>query len=222
MSPASAPDCYALLDDRNATEAHPLSRLYTGLVREHVCRDPAQLEAVWAAADADLRAGLHAVLLADYEWGARLLKAGNARLGPEDGALRVLMFASLRHLSRDQVDQWLAVQEARAEPGPAGVMNLQPSVDQPQFTQAIHHIHEAIRAGETYQVNYTYRLNGAGPRFAGGAVPPAACQAAGQLRRADRAARCTGRRCQRTDPCAVVLPRALHPPRRPGNSRPGR
>ena len=160
MSPASAPVCYALLDDRNATEAHPLSRLYTGLVREHVCPDPAQLEAVWAAADADLRAGLHAVLLADYEWGARLLKAGTARLGPADGALRVLMFSNLRHLSRSDVDHWLAEQEPSAEPGPAGVMNLRPSVDPAQFTQAIHHIHEAIRAGETYQVNYTYRLQG--------------------------------------------------------------
>jgi len=40
-------------------------------------------------------------------------------------------------------------------------MDLQPSVDRDEFTRAIGAIHEAIRAGETYQVNYTYRLNGA-------------------------------------------------------------
>ena len=39
-------------------------------------------------------------------------------------------------------------------------MDLRPSVDRPAFTQAIARIHEAIAAGETYQVNYTYRLQG--------------------------------------------------------------
>ena len=39
-------------------------------------------------------------------------------------------------------------------------MDLEPSVDRAEFTQAIARIHEAIAAGETYQVNYTYRLHG--------------------------------------------------------------
>ena len=42
----------------------------------------------------------------------------------------------------------------------AGVLNLESSVDEAAFTQAIHRIQEAIRAGETYQVNYSYRLHG--------------------------------------------------------------
>ena len=91
--------CFALLDDCHATAAAPTSRLYTGFVREHRCDDPATLDAVWAAADRDLRAGLHAVVLADYEWGARLLQAGHERLAPEHGgSLRVLMFERLQHL----------------------------------------------------------------------------------------------------------------------------
>ena len=89
-------DCFALLDDRAATPERPLSRLYTGFEREHRCTDPATLDATWAAVDADLRAGLHAVLLADYEWGAKLLKAGHARLPNHDASsLRVLMFREL-------------------------------------------------------------------------------------------------------------------------------
>ncbi|WP_036251837.1 chorismate-binding protein, partial [Methylibium sp. T29] len=54
---------------------------------------------------------------------------------------------------------WLATREGSAEPGPAGALDVQASVDRTAFHAAIGHIHEAIRAGETYQVNYTYRLD---------------------------------------------------------------
>ena len=158
--------CVALLDDRDASPERPTSRAYSGFVREHRCTDPTTLTSTWAAVDADLRGGLHALLLADYEWGAKLLQAGHHALPHDDGsALRVLMFADCALLSRTDADQWLAQHQAALadETGAAdaaGVMNLEPNVDQLAFTQAIQHIHEAIRAGETYQVNYTYRLHG--------------------------------------------------------------
>ncbi len=149
----------ALLDDRDAIESHPTSRLYAGFVREHRCTNPAELDTTWAAVEADQRAGLHALLLADYEWGARLLKAGHDGLAPADrGSLRVLMFESCDRLSHAQAGRWLADQPEAA--GPAGTMHLQPSVDRAEFSDAIARIHEAIAAGETYQVNYTYRLHG--------------------------------------------------------------
>ncbi|MEP7295103.1 MAG: aminodeoxychorismate synthase component I [Burkholderiales bacterium] len=150
---------FALLDDRAATRAQPSSRLYEGFVREHRCIDPARLDATWAMVEADQRAGLHAVLLADYEWGTKLLKAGVRR--GDESALRVLMFRTLTRLSRDEVDAWLAEHDASGEDDPPGVMNLQPSVERDEFMRSIAAIHEAIRAGETYQVNYTYRIDGA-------------------------------------------------------------
>ena len=151
------PDCFALLDDRDATPAHPTSRLYRGFAHEHRCTDPATLDAMWQRVEADQRGGLHAVLLADYEWGARLLQAGTQRLAG-DAALRVLMFRDLDRLSAEGVAQWLEV----IEPGPpfvAGVMNLAYGVDRDDFNRAIASIHAAIAAGETYQVNYTYRIH---------------------------------------------------------------
>jgi para-aminobenzoate synthetase / 4-amino-4-deoxychorismate lyase len=155
-----APDCYALLDDCAATRERPTSRLYQGFAREHRCTDPAGLDAMWARVDDDLRTGLHAVLLADYEWGAKLLKAGHERLDDDDAsALRVLMFRELALLSADDASAWLAARESGSIAA-AGVMNLTPSVDEAAFTQAIACIHEVIAAGETYQVNYTYRLHG--------------------------------------------------------------
>jgi para-aminobenzoate synthetase/4-amino-4-deoxychorismate lyase len=167
---APASTCFALLDDCGATAERPSSRLFQGFVHEHRCTDAAGLDAMWAQVDADLRAGLHAVLLADYEWGAKLLKAGFERLGAGDAsALRVLMFREVAMLSAAEVDAWLAQREAelaqarvhaQAQAPAAGVMKLSPTVERPSFTEAIARIHEAIAAGETYQVNYTYRLHG--------------------------------------------------------------
>ena len=153
-------NCTALLDDRDATRARPSSRLYEGFEREHRCVDPAQLGVVWAQVDADLRGGLHAVLLADYEWGTKLLKAGVGP-GAESASLRVLMFRTLKRLSRDEADAWLAERDSSGAGEAVGVMDLRPSVERADFTRAIAAIHEAIGAGETYQVNYTYRIDGA-------------------------------------------------------------
>jgi para-aminobenzoate synthetase/4-amino-4-deoxychorismate lyase len=153
---------FALLDDRHATAAAPTSRLYEHHVRTHRCVDPAGLEAMWGHVDADLRGGLHAVVLADYEWGAKLLKAGNASLAVDDSAsLRVLMFERVSKLSYDEAGAWLGALEGSDDPAPAGAIGLQDSVDRASFIDAIERIHEAIRAGETYQVNYTYRMDGA-------------------------------------------------------------
>ncbi|MCW5664435.1 MAG: aminodeoxychorismate synthase component I [Piscinibacter sp.] len=146
---------FALLDDRDASAEHPTSRLYTGFVREHRCSDPATLEAVCAALEADQRAGLHAVLLADYEWGAKLLGAG-VRERDRDASLRVLMFERLERLARAQVDERLAMPADE----PCGTLDLHASVTREEFTEAIARIHAAIADGETYQVNYTYRLTG--------------------------------------------------------------
>ncbi|WP_127996566.1 aminodeoxychorismate synthase component I [Piscinibacter defluvii] len=146
---------FVLLDDRDSSAEHPTSRLYTGFVREHRCSDPATLEAVCAALEADQRAGLHAVLLADYEWGAKLLGAG-VRERDRDASLRVLMFECLERLARAQVDERLATLADE----PCGTLDLHASVTGEEFGAAIARIHAAIADGETYQVNYTYRLTG--------------------------------------------------------------
>ena len=156
-------NCFALLDDRAATTERPTSRLYNDFVREHRCSDPSTLEMTWAKVEADQAQGLHAVLLADYEWGAKLLGAGTQRLPADDGsALRVLMFRELDRLGAAEVAAWLRrLEEAQGHAGEAcGVMDLEPSVDRGEFVRSIEAIHEAIAAGETYQVNYTYRLHG--------------------------------------------------------------
>jgi len=180
---------FALLDDCDATAARRSSRLYTAFVHERVCAGAASLEAVCEAVAADLRGGLHAVVLGDYEFGRQLVLeervSGTSRLAlternisgggvPPSGAeslqsyktqrgdatLRFLLFERCAKLSRDEADAWLAQLDGdAAQPSVAGTAGVRASVDPAQFEAAIGAIHDALRIGDTYQVNYTYRLD---------------------------------------------------------------
>ena len=151
-------DCpFALLDDCRAGTDAQRSRLYEDLVHVHRCTDPRSLNEVCSAVGRDLQAGLHAVLLADYEWGAKLLSVPVADAAAQrDAALTVMVFARQRLLARAEVDAWLQQQAGEA---PAGLLEQRPTVTRAEHAQAVKRIHQLIAAGETYQVNYTYRLH---------------------------------------------------------------
>ncbi|MCX4158681.1 MULTISPECIES: aminodeoxychorismate synthase component I [Paraburkholderia] len=155
---------FALLDDCDATAARRSSRLYTGFVHERVCADAAQLENVCETVAADTRRGLHAVVLADYEFGRHLLDGGLSHQALKEtqrghATLRFLLFERCEKLSRDEVDAWLMARDGgTVEASVAGTANVRASVDPKQFNEAIDAIHAALRAGDSYQVNYTYRL----------------------------------------------------------------
>jgi para-aminobenzoate synthetase / 4-amino-4-deoxychorismate lyase len=148
---------FALLDDCDSTAASRSSRLYSDFVRERSCVDGATLDEVCAAVEDDLRGGLHAVLLAGYEFGRNLQLAQKAQRG--EAALRFLLFRECTLLSETEVADWLAAQDNGAgEPSIAGVAGIEESVTRAAFDQAIARVHEALEAGDSYQVNYTYRL----------------------------------------------------------------
>ncbi|WP_175726765.1 chorismate-binding protein [Burkholderia ambifaria] len=145
---------FALLDDCDSTAVARSSRLYSGFVRERVCTDPARLDEVDAAVAQDLRDGLHAVVVGDYEFGRNLERAQ-----PGHAPLRFLLYARCERMSRDEVDAWLAQQDGGGPPSIAGVAHVAKSVSRDVFDAAIAAVHEALRAGDSYQINYTYRLN---------------------------------------------------------------
>ena len=154
---------FALLDDCDSTAAHRTSRLYTGFVRERACADAGALDMVCDAVAADLRDGLHAVVLGDYEFGRNLLLRDSLRSQKTqrgNATLRFLLFERCEKHSHDEVDAWLAARDGGPEePSMAGVGGMRESVDKAGFEQAIAGVHEALRAGDSYQVNYTYRLD---------------------------------------------------------------
>ncbi|WP_353192246.1 bifunctional anthranilate synthase component I family protein/class IV aminotransferase [Pandoraea pnomenusa] len=165
---------FALLDD----SADPAggARLYTGLVREVTCDEPGVLSDALRDVEDATRHGLHAVLLADYEFGVRLAGVLTVATRRAPGQFRALLFSDLQHLSATQTQAWLSQREAAcasaieaksgelrvdaiAPPGVAGVASLQGDVSDAAFDDAIARIHEWLAQGECYQINYTYRLN---------------------------------------------------------------
>ena len=168
--------CFALLDDASAGDTtHRRSRLYTGHAATLRCASVAAWPAMLAEMQAALARGLHAVPLLTYELGGHLhgidLHALPAPLG------QVLLFARCEHLSPPEVQAWLDAHaahddgyddehdEARnqahdgaRDDAPAGIAGVRANVDRAGFTRALTRIHDYIAAGDTYQVNYTYRL----------------------------------------------------------------
>ncbi|KAI3598827.1 Para-aminobenzoate synthase, aminase component [Cupriavidus necator H850] len=158
-TPPASGEAFVLLDDATAPAAQAASRLYTGLIREDVLpagSDIAQLDTVLADG---WRQGWHATLFAPYEFGGALVDApvhtGN-EMPFHNGALRLLWFRNLRRLDAAAVTAWL---QSKADPKPAGLMEVASDTSREAFDDAIARIHQWIEAGDTYQVNYTQRLH---------------------------------------------------------------
>jgi len=148
-------EVFALLDDCDSTAGRRSSRLYAGFVRERSCHEAAELDDVCASVRRDLHDGLHVVVLADYEFGRNLQLAQ-----PGNAALRFLLFRECRFLSREEAEQWLAENDngLADQPSVAGVANIESSVTPDAFEHAIAGVQEALQAGDSYQINYTFRL----------------------------------------------------------------
>ncbi len=145
---------FALLDDCDSTADARSSRLYTHFAHEYCCIDPAALDSVCASVAADTRRGLHVVVLGAYEFGQALQWRRHST-----APLRFLLFERCALLTRDAVDAWLLKHDGGlAEPACAGVAHLTKSVTRDAFDAALGVIQAALRAGDSYQINYTYRL----------------------------------------------------------------
>ena len=93
--------------------------------------------------------GLHAVLFADYEFGLPLMGMESER----GGNLALHWFADCTDID---AASWLA---RHSDGIPAGISTPQSSVSETDYLDHIRQIHEAIRRGDTYQINYTTRLH---------------------------------------------------------------
>ena len=93
--------------------------------------------------------GLHAVLFADYEFGLPLMGIESER----GGNLALHWFADCADID---AESWLA---QNSDDLPAGISTPQSSISEADYLDRIRQIHEAIRRGDTYQINYTTRLH---------------------------------------------------------------
>ncbi|CAN5219148.1 bifunctional anthranilate synthase component I family protein/class IV aminotransferase [soil metagenome] len=165
-SPLSGIDCFALLDDLDAVKEDPRSRLYTGHVDTLSCDSAAGLSALLENMQAATLHGRHAVALFSYELGAALhdIEPHESR----QALAEVLLFERCQHLSSAQVETWLAERELALQESsasvdqslraPSGVAGVRASIDETDFNDAMARIHAYLEAGDTYQINFTYRL----------------------------------------------------------------
>ncbi|HEY8102665.1 MAG TPA: aminodeoxychorismate synthase component I [Burkholderiaceae bacterium] len=151
-------DCFALLDDCTASIADPRSRLYTGHAGTLSCADVGDLPVLLKQMQQALQQGQYAIGLFPYELGAQM-HGITSHAGVQDD-VQVLLFKHCERLSTDQVTAWLDshTQSDTCHHYPAGIANIHANVSENEFRDAVTRIHAYLEAGDTYQVNYTYRL----------------------------------------------------------------
>lgn len=96
------------------------------------------------------RAGWHAVILADYEFGHPLQRL------PETTPGHLVIHWFARHETVADVAAWL---QQHAGSTPAGIGTPASQTGASEYHRAIHAIQQAIGRGDTYQINYTTRLH---------------------------------------------------------------
>ncbi|HFC6852542.1 TPA: chorismate-binding protein [Neisseria meningitidis] len=147
---------FALFDDAVSGRA----KRYQNHVESRFFR-PEELDALDGALQSGWQKGLHAVLFADYGFGLPLTGVESER----GGNLALHWFADcadtdaaswLADCADTDAASWLA---RHSDDLPAGISTPQSSVSETDYLDRIRQIHEAIRRGDTYQINYTTRLH---------------------------------------------------------------
>ena len=135
---------FALFDDAVSGRA----KLYQNHVESRLFH-PNELDSLNDTLQKGWQKGLHSVLFADYEFGLPLMGMASER----GGNLALHWFADCADID---AESWLA---QNSDGLPAGISTPQSSVSEADYLDRIRQIHEAIRRGDTYQINYTTRLH---------------------------------------------------------------
>lgn len=156
-------ESFVLLDDCTSSAENKTSRLYTRWRKTLICESASDLDRVLAEMQTNALNGLHAVGYFTYELGAEMVGV-SSRESARPFA-EIFLFEHCVRLTTDQVSTWLD-RKCHSNQTPAwlsaaptaGVLDVRPSIDDQTFLDAMSRIHRYLESGDTYQVNYTYRL----------------------------------------------------------------
>ena len=135
---------FALFDDAVSGRA----KLYQNHVESRLFH-PNELDSLNDTLQKGWQKGLHSMLFADYEFGLPLMGIASER----GGNLALHWFADC---ADTDAESWL---DRHSDDLPAGISTPQSPVSEADYLDRIRQIHEAIRRGDTYQINYTTRLH---------------------------------------------------------------
>lgn len=161
--PNGPAESFVLLDDCTSSPTAKTSRLYTNLKKEIYCTDAADMNHILEEMQRETRNGLYAVGCFTYELGAKLM--GISHHAEKRPLAEILLFERCEYLTFEEVTRWLAKkcaadvrQKWQPEPIPAGVMHVRESVAENTLFATLAKIRDLLASGDTYQVNFTYRL----------------------------------------------------------------
>ena len=147
-----------LLDDVESSREQPTSRLYQHVQQQWHADRFCELGTCFDGIEAALQKGQYVVALFAYELG--YYWQGIECKHPEPlPLLRAWSFTEVSKLSKEAVDAFLDERLA-IEPSFSGILNRHDSINQARFTEDIARIQAWIKAGDTYQINHSYRVYG--------------------------------------------------------------
>jgi para-aminobenzoate synthetase/4-amino-4-deoxychorismate lyase len=152
----SASDCFALLDDSRHDDAANTTCLYHGNARLIEARAPADVEPSWQRIQTELSAGRFVVGLFHFELGYELEARLRTARSDTEPLLQALSFTDRRRLTPAQTSAWLE-RMSTGEPDVAIVRKPRLNMTREAYRAAIARVLDYIRAGDTYQVNYTLK-----------------------------------------------------------------
>ena len=142
-----------LLDDATATTDRK-SRLYENPKRVLKAYTLSSAQEVVDEISLAQKNGQYVVALLNYELG---LAIQNLYYHPNTLLLEAYIYDNVNKLKQEEVEEYL---KHRSSSEPAGLLGIEHSIDQDEFSKAISRIQELIRDGQTYQVNFTYPITG--------------------------------------------------------------
>ncbi len=153
---------FVLFDDALA-QSQPLCRLYVRPVARWQAWQADEVEGAFLQIEGELNAGRQVALFIHYEAAQALarLPVQPPAAPPLSSLVEALAFDAATRMTAAETQQWLQAQSARLDGDqPCGVAALQPGITQADYATALARIAEHLRAGDSYQINFTWPLQG--------------------------------------------------------------
>jgi len=149
--------CTILLDDAQSSSNNPSSRLYHSPLKIIQATSASNLDAALEEIEQAIHDQQYVVTCFSYELGEHLL--GLTPKSSKTPWVQAWVFKDVQKLNTEQVNQWIKSQNNQIANAPV-IQDVVTSITQQQFEKDLSKIQEWIKAGDTYQVNHTYRING--------------------------------------------------------------
>ena len=155
-----------LLDDADSTIDHPTSRLYENPLSSWAIncqQDPLKTDAAIKQCLAEISSsrdrGEYIITAFTYELGNHF--KGFSAKRPHQPLIQAWAFKEYIKLSKVEVDAWLEARFRNLDEHAqvAGLSNVHTNLSFAQFESDIEHILDYLRAGDSYQINHTYRIH---------------------------------------------------------------